>query len=185
MSGPLYRKPRRHATFTRCNVILTDGKLLIFKSTLRRRTGVEIPHIHQEIDSILDLSDCYIYSGLLTESDLLYTNKTFDSNHPGHHALPRIYLSTDGFTSFDEDTAVCFVIWHSLRKNLFRAPEFHEGGHKRHRLRQVSTLGVPGRSVVFKTRSRVERDRWVMSIESEIDRLQDQRLEDIRIISNS
>lgn len=184
MSGPLFRKPRRHSTFSRCNVILSDGKLMIFESTLRRSTGVEIPHIHQELDTTLDLSDCYIYAGLLTESDLLYANQTFDSNRPGHHALPRIYLSTDGFTSCDEDTAVCFVIWRPLRKNLFRTSQLQQGGHARRRLQKVSMLGVPGRSIVFKARSRVERDRWVMSIESEMDRLQDERLEDIRIVSN-
>lgn len=185
MSGPLYRKPRRHSTFTRCNVILSDGKLMIFKSTLRRSTGVEIPHIHQELDTTLDLSDCYIYAGLLTESDLLYANQTFDNNRPGRHPLPRIYLSTDGFTTCDEDTAVCFVIWHPLRKDLFRTSEVQQGGHARRRLRQVSMLGVPGRSIVFKARSRVERDRWVLSIESEMDRLQDERLEDVRIVSDS
>ncbi|KAL1857175.1 hypothetical protein Plec18170_003291 [Paecilomyces lecythidis] len=184
MSGPLFRKPRRHSTFSRCNVVLSDGKLMIFESTLRRSTGVEIPHIHQELDATLDLSDCYIYAGLLTESDLLYANQTFDSNRPGHHALPRIYLSTDGFTSCDEDTAVCFVIWRPLRKNLFRTSQLQQGGHARRRLQKVSMLGVPGRSIVFKARSRVERDRWVMSIESEMDRLQDERLEDIRIVSN-
>ncbi|KAL2003846.1 hypothetical protein VTN02DRAFT_2063 [Thermoascus thermophilus] len=183
MSGQLYRKPRRHATFTRCNVILTAGKLLIFSSALRKRNGVEIPHIHQELSTTLDLSDCYIYSGLLTENELLYRNRAFDSSRPGRNTLPRVYLSTDGWTSSDEDTAICFVIWHPLRKSLFRAAEETEGGRTRQTLRQVSTLGAPGRSVVFKTRSRVERDRWVLSIESEIDRLQEEQGEDIRVIS--
>ncbi|KAL1963057.1 hypothetical protein VTN77DRAFT_8703 [Rasamsonia byssochlamydoides] len=184
MSGQLYRKPRRHSTFKRCHVMLTaGGQLLIFQDTLRRWTGVEIPHIHKELVATMDLRDCYIYSGLLTESDLLYANQTFDSNRPGHHALPRIYLSQDGWTSRDEDTAICFVIWHPLRKSLFRAPEA-TGGRTGRMLRQVSTLGVPGRSVVFKARSRVEKDRWVLSIESEIDRLQEERGEDVRVVSS-
>ena len=53
-------------------------------------------------------------------------------------------------------------------------------GRKRKQLRQVTSLGVPGRSIVFKTRSRSERDRWVMSIATEIERLQPG--EEIRIV---
>lgn len=181
MSGQLYRKPRRHSTFHRCQVILTSGQLLIFQDTLRRRSGVEIPHVHKERVATFDLQDCYIYSGILTENDLLYSNQTFDNHYPGHHALPRIYLAQDGWTSRDEDTAICFVIWHPTHKTLFRASGIQDG--KRNRmLRQVSSLGMPGRSIVFKARSRIERDRWVLGIGSEINRLQEERGEDVRIV---
>jgi hypothetical protein len=182
MSGQLYRKPRRRSTFHRCYVVLTEGQLLIFQDSLRKRNGVQIPHIHKELVATLDLQDCYIYSGFLTEGDQLYANQTFDSNHPGHHALPRIYLSQDGWTSQDEDSAICFAIWHPTKKSFFRALQVKEDGKTDKMLRRVSTLGVPGRSVVFKARSRVERDRWVLSIESEIDRLQEERGEDVRIV---
>lgn len=185
MSGHLFLKPRRHSTFKRCDVILAGGKLLIFHSSLRKRTGVEIPHVHQSLENTLDLEDCYIYSGLMTESDLLYANRTFDSNHPGHHTLPRIYLSSDVYTTCDEDTAITFVVWQPRRKNYFRAEELSKKGKTKQKLRQVSTLGVPGRTVVFKARSRIERDRWVMSISSEIDRLQEERPEDMRLIKPS
>ncbi|PLB53368.1 PH domain protein [Aspergillus steynii IBT 23096] len=181
MSGQLFRKPRRHSTFKRCDVVLTDGKLLIFRSSLRKRNGVEIPHIHSSIETTIDLTDCYIYSGLLAESDLLYANQTFDSNNPGHRTLPRAYLSTDLYTSTDQDTAITFVVWQPLRKNLFRAIE-GKRGQTRQTLKQVPKLGVHGRTVVFKARSRVEKDRWVLSIASEIDRLQEQTPEDIRLV---
>ncbi|KAJ5818099.1 hypothetical protein N7474_003690 [Penicillium riverlandense] len=183
MSGQLYRKPRRHATFSRCHVMLTEGHLLIFRSTLRRSNGVEIPHIHQELETSIDLRDCYIYSGLLAEDDLLYANQTFDSNNPGLHALPRVYLSTDRFTSRDEDTSITFVVWKPLKRNYFRAQEKLRGGETKSELRHVSTLGKHGRTIVFKARSRVEKDRWVLSIASEIDRLQEEKQEDIRIVS--
>ncbi|KAJ5621506.1 hypothetical protein N7528_006289 [Penicillium herquei] len=182
MSGQLYRKPRRHTTFSRCHVLLADGKLLIFRSTLRKHNGVQIPHIHQEHDTTIDLRDCYIYSGLVTEKDLLYANQTFDSNNPGLHALPRVYLSSDSFTSRDEDTAITFVIWQPTQKTYFRAQEHTLQGTAKRSLRHVSTLGKHGRTIVFKARSRVEKDRWVMSISSEIDRLQEERAEDIRIV---
>lgn len=184
MSGALYHKPKRRATFSRCHVILTAGKLLIFQDALRTTTGVEIPHVYKQLKKTMDLRDCYIYSGLLTESDMLYGSRTLDSNHPGHYSLPRVYLSQDGWTTQDEDTSISFVIWHPVRKSLFRAPKTDEDGARTDSfLRRVSTLGVPGRSIVFRARNRIERDRWVLSIESEIDRLQDEYGEDLRIIS--
>lgn len=179
MSGTLYRKPRKHTTFLKCGVILCHGQLLIFHSTMRERTGKEIAHIQHERQTSIDLSNCYIYSGLVTEGDLLYQNRTFDSNHPGHNALPRVYLD-DGWTSTDEDTMTCFVIWQATRKSFFKANDQTEEGKTRQRLRYVSTLGVPGRSMVFKARSRAERDHWVMSVGMEIERLQ--QGEEVRVV---
>ena len=179
LAGTLYHKPRRHTTFLRCGIILCHGQLLIFRGTLRERTGKEMPHIQHERENAIDLKDCYIYSGLITEGDLLYQNQTFDSNRPGHHALPRVYRE-DGWTSTDEDTMTCFVIWQARKMSFFKAREDQGEGKTRQHLRYVSQLGVPGRSIVFKTRSRAERDHWVMSIGMEIERLQ--QGEDIRVI---
>ena len=183
MSGNLYRKPRRHSTFRHCNVILTAGKLLIFRSSLRSRNGVDLAHIHHELETSIDLENCYIYSGFLTDSDLLYANQTFDSNRPGLHALPRIYLSSDLYTSCDDDTAITFVIWQPRQKNFFRAQESDKQGETKQTLRHVSKLGVYGKVTVFRARSRVEKDRWVLSIAAEIDRIQETKKEDIRIVT--
>lgn len=65
-----------------------------------------------------------------------------------------------------------FVIWQPQSRSMFMANEQQETGTTRQRLRYVSRLGKPGRSIVFKTRSRAERDHWVMNIGMEIDRLQ-------------
>ncbi|KAL4998276.1 Pleckstrin homology domain-containing protein [Aspergillus recurvatus] len=196
MSGLLYKKPRRHATFKRFHVVLAPGKLLMYHSSLRKRNGSEVPHVHCTLESTIDLENCYIYSGLITENDLLYSNQTFDSNHPGHGALPRVYLSSDMYTSSDEDTAITFVVWQPIRKGLFRAREHEVGSGEngdgsgsgrvrtRQTLKQVSKLGVHGRTIVFKARSRVEKDRWVLSISSEIDRLQEGKVEDVRLTSS-
>ncbi|KAI9793256.1 MAG: hypothetical protein M1816_000677 [Peltula sp. TS41687] len=181
MSGLLYWKPRRRTTFRKCNVILCHGQLLLFQSVLRTGIGKEIPSSHQERHSIIPLNDCYIYSGLITEDDLLHQNQFFDTAHPGRHALPRLYLE-DGWTSADEDAMTTFVIWRSTRKSYFRSNEDQLDGSKRFRLRQVSRLGVPGRSIVLKARSRAERDNWVMSIATEIERLQ--QPEEFRVVSS-
>ncbi|MCJ1403774.1 hypothetical protein MMC11_006997 [Xylographa trunciseda] len=181
MAGSLYRKPRMHSTFKRCSVILCHGRLLVFEETLRKSSGKEIPHILHERQDVLELKDTYIYSGMITEGDLLYQNQTFDSNHPGHHALPRVYLN-DGWTSSDEDTTTCFVIWQGQKKSLFMANPLTGDGKMTRRLRYVSRLGVPGRSIVFKARSRAERDQWVINIGMEIERLQ--QAEEIRVVAH-
>lgn len=181
LSGVLFRKPRRHSTFTRCHVILSHGHLLIYQDTLRKTTGKQLVHIHHERIAAVDLRGCYIYSGLLTENDLLYQNQTFDSNTPGHNALPRIYLE-DGWTSTDEDSMTTFVLWHSKSKSWFRSSQNRDdvkdsqkqaerSGSKRGKFTRVSQLGATGRSVVFKARSRAERDHWVLGISNEIERL--------------
>lgn len=202
-SGILFRKPRIHKTFTRCYVILCHGHLLIFEDTLRKMTGKKIVHIHHERIACIDLRDCYLYAGLITENDLLYQNRTFDNNMPGNHALPKLYAE-DNWTSTDEDAMTCFVIWHSQRKGWFRSnkePDDVEedrkrgereerreegrmfgGGRGRGALKRVSQLGVPGRSIVFKARSRAERDHWVMGISDEIERLG--QGEEVRVVGD-
>lgn len=218
MSGQLYRKPRLHSTFALMSVILVPGQLLIFSPTLRTRTGKDIPTIHHERQRSLDLdlSNCYLYSGLLTENDLLYTNQTFDSNRPGRSGLHRFYVDDEWKVS-DEDVMCTFVLWYQRKKEWLRVPgsgavkalaaktddqpgEGSETAHTvgknqqrrdreaaekegatstRARLRHVSQLGVKGRSIVFKARSRAERDKWVLAISTEIDRVAG--AEDVRL----
>ncbi|KIW87224.1 uncharacterized protein Z519_12127 [Cladophialophora bantiana CBS 173.52] len=190
ISGSLYLKTRRRATFHRCQVILTGGKLLIFQSALRKRTGEQIRFIHQEKQQDVDLKDCYVYSGLIVDDDLLYQNRTFDANHAGMASLPRVYLE-DGWTSADVDVMTCFVVWMNRRKGWFKTSRSREAandsgedsgrprGCTRARLRRVGQLGVPGRGMVFKCRSRAERDHWVLNIASEIERVVEHEVEEL------
>lgn len=184
LSGPLYRKPKRHSLFASVHCILIPGHILLFSTTLRKRDGRSIPHTHCDRMDSIDLTDCYLYSGLMTENDLLYQNQTFDSNNPGHNALPRLWVD-DGWTSRDEDVMTCFVIWKPRSKGWFRQPE--SGGNVPHekmktKLKRVANLGKKGRSIVFKARSRAERDHWVLAIGAEIERLQGG--EDVRIVAD-
>jgi len=202
LSGPLYYKARRHGTFERCGVVLSGGKMLIYQSTLRKTSGEQVPNIHQEKQEVIDLQGCYVYSGLIVEDDLLYQNRTFDANHVGTLAsLPRIWAE-DGWTSTDVDAMCCFVIWINTRKTWFRTAgdslfgankagavesEDHatnanakdSKGRRRATIKRVRRLGVSGRGLVFKCRSRAERDLWVLNLGVEIERLAErQRWED-------
>jgi hypothetical protein len=181
-------KTRRRGAFHRSQVILCGGKLLVYQTTLRKSTGEQVRHIHQEKQQVVDLKDCYVYSGLIVEDDLLYQNKTFDANHPGMASLPRVYLD-DGWTSADVDVMTCFVVWMNNRKGWFRTAAMPEAsnaadndgakakGSTRAKLKRVRQLGVPGRGMVFKCRSRAERDHWVLSIASEIERIVEREVE--------
>ncbi|KAI9669303.1 MAG: hypothetical protein M1831_000338 [Alyxoria varia] len=172
LSGTLFRRPRYHGAFDRNLVILLHGKLLLFRDTMRRYDGSVRRQIHHERIGSLDLRDCYVYSGLIVANDLLYTSgaSEVDRAHPGRHALPRIYPE-DGWSSTDEDTMTCFVVWHGRRSSWFRGLGAEEPGDSRRRYKKVKSLGKEGRSVVFKARSRAERDRWVLAVGMEIERL--------------
>lgn len=187
MSGLLYRKPRRHATFRQHNVLLCNGELIIFQHSVRSRTGKQLPTIHHDRRQSLSVRDCYVYSGLVTSADLLHQNRTFDSNSnsnsPGCRALPRIFA--DGYTAQDEDSMTCFVLWHGANKRpglcpTATRPADANGGRAP---RRVSPLGTTGKAIVFKARSRFERDTWVMSIAMEIERLNLGVAEDVEFVS--
>ncbi|KAF3904820.1 hypothetical protein ABW20_dc0104806 [Dactylellina cionopaga] len=164
--GNLYQKKTRHATFQKFYVVACHGKLLIFNNTIRKYTGEAIDAVHQEKRQEVSLRDAYVYSGIATESQLLYQNQTFDSNNPGRHALPRVY--EDGWMSTDEDAMTCFVVWHGPKRTSIKSKD---DDTKRARVKRVTALGSAGKSMVFKARSRQERDLWVMAIGVEIERL--------------
>lgn len=70
-----------------------------------------------------------------------------------------------------------FVVWRGQKKGWFRSESegdprekvgVSEG--KRTKIKRVGKLGTTGRSIVFRARSRTERDHWVLAIQSEIER---------------
>ena len=185
ISGFLFRKARLHAAFVRSLVVLAGGQLLIFRDGIRSLSGGRQPHVHHEKLTALPLRECYVYSGLVTDADLAY-NPDAGGALGVSRGLPRRYAD-DGWSSTDEDAMTTFVIWHGRRTSWFRSeeeeevevnelgqPQQREKASRRSRLKKVSALGVEGRSAVFKCRSRAERDRWVMAIGAEIERLSTQ-----------
>ena len=177
MSGILFRKPRRRSTFHRCSVLLSAGKLFIHQATLRKRNGETVRHLHQDRQEVVELSECYVYSGLLVQEDLLYQNQTFDANNvaSGGARTPRVYLegiNGEAWTSQDVDVMTCFVLWRNTRRGWFRSQQNNDKGDgKTSKIKRVAQLGVPGKGMVFKCRSRAERDHWVLSISAEIERV--------------
>lgn len=106
MSGLLYRKPRRNATFKRYEVILCNGCLIIFHHTARAATGKEKRTTYHEKHLVIKLRDAYVYSGVVTEEEM--------TGVPGRKMTPRIW--GDGFTSQDAGGVTTFVVWAAVGK---------------------------------------------------------------------
>ncbi|BFZ55385.1 hypothetical protein PYCC9005_002425 [Savitreella phatthalungensis] len=164
MRGSLWRKPRTHATFRRFECVLAHGQLLVFHHHHWSPTqGIE-KHIHHERHETVDLRGCYVYSGTVTEDELLNMHDASDRDGPGRHALPRLY--EDGWTTRDEQAELCFVIWSSRK----RAALFRTDKEDIIKGKGVPRLGVEGKSRVYMVRSRQERDLWVQALNLEIER---------------
>lgn len=171
-------------------MILVEGQMLIFQGSLRTWSGARTPHTHLTRRAALDLRDCYVYSGIIAGEELIPRRGAEIMRNLGRNMTPRIYLGDAGgesWTSSDEDTAMTFVIWHATTKSFFRSERKESNVGQGEdvkktgsRWRRVPALGKTGKSIVFRARSRAERDLWVLAIETEIDRLQQE--EDMRIV---
>lgn len=165
LRGVLYRKPRVHATFRKYDCMISHGQLLIYNYSHWSPTGDETPHIHQSRKKVIDLKHSYVYSGMVATTELIGARETSDREGPGRHALPRLYQ--DGWTSQDEQEALCFVMWTARRRKAFLGVDTIDVDETNN---SVSRLGVPGRSMVYMARSRQERDLWVQVLGNEIER---------------
>jgi hypothetical protein len=81
-------------------VVLTSRTLIIYDHTARSNRGIAQPRIHHKRKTSLDLRHCYIYSGTMVDSELMYQTTTLDP-HLGYRVLPKKYW--DGWTSVDDD----------------------------------------------------------------------------------
>ncbi|AQZ11736.1 SPO71 (YDR104C) [Zygosaccharomyces parabailii] len=189
--GILYQKPKKHAVFSKYMVVLVPGFLILYHSYRRSKTGFAKNSFDHRHYMTVPIEHCYVYSGTLTELDLLDRSRDFDELNPGTHALPRIY--SDGWASSETETSRCFTLWFGKKRFLSRSsknlqsekdyqneiPKMSDlksepqGGntHNPNMLKMIRQLGVSGRSMVFMARSRQERDLWVLSLFYEMERL--------------
>lgn len=184
MSGYLYQKLKKHSNFNQYFVVLCPGFLLLFSLFKRsKRTGSWKKNPYFEHYLTIPISDCYVYSGHTTSLDLLDRQQDFNSMNPGHHSLPRIY--TDGWKSTEEEPLRCFTLWFGKKRKIVGKDKASEkynlntlNDDKPTKniqknpglVKMVSKLGITGRSIVFMTRSRQEREIWVNRIFAEVDR---------------
>lgn len=80
--------------------VLTSRTLIVYEHTVRSIRGIAQPRIHYKKLRSIDLRHCYVYSGLMVDSELMYQTTTLDP-HLGYRVLPKVYW--DGWTSVDDD----------------------------------------------------------------------------------
>ncbi|CAB4381650.1 unnamed protein product [Rhizophagus irregularis] len=166
--GLLYRKSHLHGTFRNYHYILTRGRLICYNLYTRNLiNGVSKQRCYHKRYENINLADCYVYSGKVTENDLLYSSTSkFNARSNGIHRLPRIY--PDGMYCFDNDEDCTFVIWQGEQS-------LHIGKDKKEKgnvicFKKKTRLNNPGKIRVFRTRSKIEREEWVWAINVEIER---------------
>ncbi|KAK9334022.1 Pleckstrin homology domain-containing protein [Lipomyces starkeyi] len=179
MEGQLFFKIRKHATFKMNYIVICHGHLIIYEEQARSATGVEMPTIYHKKRDIIPLKECYVYSGILTEADLVSQNNSFNvSAAPGMYSLPRIY--SDGTTASDDEFSRCFVLWRASSTSTLApkdAVKSFKSQRKKYsgsdRFYRVETLGTAGRGLMFMARSRMEKELWVSVLTEEIGRIQE------------
>lgn len=182
MSGYLYEKSKKHSNFNQFYAVLCPGFMLLFLLYRRlKTTGVWKPLAWFEHYLTVPLSDCYIYLGITTSSDLLMRLNEVDPAHPGQHALPRVY--PDGWKLSEEEPLRCFTLWFGKKRQIsgdeiakaksrLEDTDVKSDDHPRNPglASMVRKVGITGKSLVFMGRSRQERELWVQRISEEIDR---------------
>lgn len=176
----MYHKSHLHGTFQNFYHILTRGYLTFFKAHKRSITGRAINECYHKRKGIINLSDCYVYSGSVTEHELMYTSSVrYISTVNGEHKLPRLY--GDGMDCFDDDEECTFVIWEGQKKNVLKFDKKgkdgdggnindNDDGLLNALVQKKTKLDHSGKTWVFRTRSRIEREEWVWAINVEIER---------------
>ena len=109
MRGSLFAKFRRRQTFHNSMAVLTSRTLIIYEHTARSNRGIAQPRIHHKKNRAIDLKHCYVYSGTMVDSELMYQTTTLDP-HLGYRVLPKKYWNE--WTSVDDDLSYVFSLLH-------------------------------------------------------------------------
>lgn len=165
MKGYVFQKEHKYASFHKYYAVLTHAGLLLYQPVVRRASGAIKPKMNMKKVHSVSIDDCYVYSGPITNNDLLQRDKALDPENPGRHELPRVY--EDGWKSSEEETTRCFVIWYGIKRPYASAVSNSSGAAV---AKYVSRLGEGGKSMVFLVRSRQERDLWVAALNIAISR---------------
>ncbi|ODQ65736.1 hypothetical protein NADFUDRAFT_82714 [Nadsonia fulvescens var. elongata DSM 6958] len=179
MKGLLYSKSKKHSSFRQYYGVLCHGHLIIYAMHRRTAVGISVPKVEYRKFKAIDLKGCYTYSGNIAQSDLLNLDNSVDRNNPGVHRVPRVY--PDGWRSSEEDTQRCFVLWFGRKRAVAVQSDHKDGLQTNTKVKVVNRLGVLGNSMVFLTRARVERDLWVTTLNTEIEKVFEPDYDDVSI----
>jgi hypothetical protein len=140
-------------------LFLTSGHLVQYhitpKSTLHHRESRKV-----------NLLDAYVTSGYFAA--LTLPKGQFN---PTDYSLPRRYQ--DGLEADDPDEDMLFMIWYLPQAPVIDkvATSVTGGGTDASAQAKVPRLSAKRKLIVFRTRSKLERDAWCWAINCEIDKL--------------
>ncbi|RIB14956.1 Pleckstrin homology domain-containing protein [Gigaspora rosea] len=160
-SGLLYQKFHYYGTFNNYYHVLTRGYLIFYRLYSWSTTGRKLHRCYHRRKGIINLLDCYVYSGQITDHDLSYS-RNLNRVSTEMQNFPRIY--SDGMCCFDDDDECTFVVWqgnkHVIKRSGAIGVEF----------RKKATLDAVGKVWIFRARNRSEREEWVCALNVEIER---------------
>ena len=134
-------------------LILVSGCLTQFCITQRSP-------LHHRLSKVISLFGAYVCSGYL--ATLALPEDQYDAGAP---QLARRYQ--DGLEVDDSDEDTLFVVFHRPKAPLPPPPDAPES----ERIKAAPKLGAKRKLVVFRTRSRLERDAWCWAINCEIEKM--------------
>ncbi|OXM79382.1 spore wall assembly-related protein [Cryptococcus neoformans Bt63] len=156
LSGRLYMKHGAHEKFRLKYMALTQGSFVSFEVT-----GKASFHVRKKN---YPLFGAYTYSGLLAHDEI----------HEPHNRdafLPQHRVYQDGLQSFDgpEDTTFCIRLAISgSRSEANTSNPWDSSDYRDHTSMKLSKS--PTSLLIFRARSKLERDRWVWAINAEVER---------------
>ncbi|GAA5883845.1 hypothetical protein JCM16303_007411 [Sporobolomyces ruberrimus] len=157
LSSTLHIKKELRGTFRQRHVLLLPGTLIEFNHVDRDMYGQPLPSPYHRRKFTLSLRDCYVYSGSLTSGFLAGSTNTaaWEPANGNQHRFPRCYMATDGLRTVDDEEDCTFVIVRTK----------HGGDGKNKKLNQKGVVRV------YRARSKLERDQFVYTLNSAIERL--------------
>ncbi|EDO16692.1 hypothetical protein Kpol_1052p40 [Vanderwaltozyma polyspora DSM 70294] len=179
--GFLYQKMKKHSNFCKYYAILIPGFILLYNCFTRSKTGFPRKTVDYGHYVTIPLKNCYIYSGNITENDLIKIKNKYDGVDLGKHILPRAYA--DGWTSFEDEPLRSFTIWFGSLKSKDDRYNANDEVINSNLSKSIydenitdikkknAKISDSGKSIIFLARSRQEKDLWVLSIQYELERL--------------
>ncbi|TFK28020.1 hypothetical protein FA15DRAFT_678662 [Coprinopsis marcescibilis] len=153
--GKLYMRKGLRGQYKLVQMFVVAGHLVPF----RIKPGSSL---HNSSKKKINLLDAYVYSGFLSAINLPIGQ--FHHNGP---TAPRRYQ--DGLETDDREEDMLFIINyrpHTTMSDAAKTPTFAPATNK-----TVPPLSAKHKILVFRTRSRIERDAWCWALNTEIEKM--------------
>ncbi|KDR82730.1 hypothetical protein GALMADRAFT_844524 [Galerina marginata CBS 339.88] len=153
--GRLYMKKGLHGQYQLVQLFLVAGHLVLF------RVG---PHssLYPAIRKKINLLNAYVCSGYFAAQTL--PKGQYMPNTP---PPPRRYQ--DGLETDDREEDMLFMIWYRPQRQMTNADE--DPTTTSVNMKSVPSLSAKNKTLVFRTRSLLEKDSWCWALNSEIEKI--------------